>query len=649
MLLLFKIALRHGRHFLLLGVTFSFMLLVSLSSNVEMMSVGVLTNSGSDFFTLFGEERDGVIESTSQVSHQQVEQRWGEISQGDSISKKDARSFMMKRKDRNPLNYVMAWLGERMLWSNDLSRLAILLIFVAIVKAASLFGSQFSKQLVMIRVARDLRERYFGHIHTLSMDFYQKYNVGNLVSRISLDAQSIAQGVNAALTTYVQTPIMVVSSLTVCLFLSLKLSLLIFLAFPAVILPILYFARRLKKVARRQQRLSEGSIATLVDLLSGIQTVKLFAREALSLAKYGSYNERQARLETKGARYGFLSRPVLHLASTFMLSGLILYGLYVAEMRVSEILVFCGTVYLMYEPIKRLNDENIHIQRGAAAAERMNEVLAMTPQVMDLPSAAEMTSFEGEIEFRDVWFRYEEQWILKGISFKIRKGESVALVGPTGGGKSTIVQLLPRLFEPQRGEILIDGKPLSHYTSDSLREQIAFVPQKPFLFMDTVAENIAFGRDYSEEEIETASKRAHAHEFIDLLPNRYQTQIAERGNSLSGGQQQRLAIARALVKNSPILVMDEATSALDAVSEAKIRQAVTELHGSVTQILIAHRLTTVEDVDRILYIENGQLVSEGPKEELLTKSPQFRSMWEAMFGVSELAEEPVSQSLATES
>ena len=241
--------------------------------------------------------------------------------------------------------------------------------------------------------------------------------------------------------------------------------------------------------------------------------------------------------------------------------------------------------------------------------------------------------FENSIEFDHVWFAYQGEWVLKDVSFNIKKGQTVAIVGPTGAGKSTIVQLLPRLYEVQQGEIRIDGKPLKMYKQKSLREQIAFVSQKPFLFYDTVGANIAFGRNFSREEIEGAARRAYADEFICRLPQKYDTLLAEAGQNLSGGQQQRLAIARALVKNAPILILDEATSALDALSENRIKKAILSLHGEVTQILIAHRLATIEHADKIIYLERGQKIAEGTREELLQTCEEFKLMWEALYRI----------------
>jgi ABC-type multidrug transport system fused ATPase/permease subunit len=297
-------------------------------------------------------------------------------------------------------------------------------------------------------------------------------------------------------------------------------------------------------------------------------------------------------------------------------------------MTVGQLLTFCGLLHMFYEPVKKFAEENANVQKGIVAAERMFEVLHLKPLIEDRDGAIDLTGFKNIIEFDHVWFKYRDEWVIRDVSFTVKRGEVVALVGATGAGKSTLVQLLPRLYEVQRGEIRIDGIPLNAITQKSLREQIAFVPQKPFLFFDTVAENIAFGRSFSPEEIEEAARKAYAHEFIVELPQQYNTLLAEMGKTLSGGQQQRLAIARALVKKAPILVMDEATSSLDAISEKRIKTAMEELHGQVTQILIAHRLSTIEHADKIIFFDRGRKLGEGSLQELLGSCLPFRILWE---------------------
>jgi ABC-type multidrug transport system fused ATPase/permease subunit len=514
--------------------------------------------------------------------------------------------------------------------SDNVSYLAIFLVCVALFKATTLFAQRYTTRLIAIELSRDLRQNYFEHIQLLPMEFYQKYHIGTLSSRAVGDAAMIAEAINACLINYLQTPFTIVTTLSLCFLASWKLSLIIFFGFPLIIFPIIFLAKRVKRVSKQIQKNQETFASILIDFLAGIQTVKVFAMENFSLKKYREQNEKMAMLERKSARYDLSSRPIIHTVAMSFLAVTMLYGLYGLQMNVADVLVYCGLLYLFYEPIKKFAEENSHIQRGIAAAERMYDVMNQHPQIQDHAGALSMEGFHDAIEFKDVWFRYEENWILKGVTFKVKKGQTVAIIGPTGSGKSTIVQLLPRLYDIEKGEIHIDGKTLDSYTQRSLRESIAFVPQKPFLFYDTVAANISYGRPFSDEEIKEAACKAHADEFICKLPEGYQFELAEAGKNLSGGQQQRLAIARALVKKAPILVMDEATSSLDVMSENHIKTALNQLKGQVTQIIIAHRLSTIADADKIIYLDHGVKVAEGTKDELLVSCPAFKQMWMTM-------------------
>ncbi len=529
---------------------------------------------------------------------------------------------------------VFDYLNSLLPIRDNVGNLALFLIFVALFKATTMFVHRFSTKLIAIRVSRDLRLAYFVHIQSLPMEFYQKYNMGSLSSRVVGDAVQIAESINACLVNYIQTPFTVVTTMTLCFLMSWKLSLIIFIGLPLLLFPILFLAKRVKQVSKQIQQNQERFASVLLDFLGGIQTVKIFAMEDFSLRKYSEQNQRMAALEQKNARYDLSTRPIVHTIAMFFVALALIYGLYFLHMTVSEVFVFCGLLYLFYEPIKKFAEENSHIQRGIAASERMFEVMALKPRVSDQEQAAVLTHFEGPIEFENVWFRYQDEWVLKGLSFTIQKGETVAIVGPTGAGKSTIVQLLPRLYDVQKGEIRINGRPITCFTQKSLRDLIGFVPQRPFLFLDTVSENISYGRKFTPEQIQEAAIRAHADEFICRLPQGYQTELSETGKNLSGGQQQRLAIARALVKNAPILVMDEATSALDTISENYIKTAIQQLRGQITQIIIAHRLSTIEDADRIIYLEKGEKIAEGTCQELLNNCEGFRMMWEMMHHTS---------------
>ncbi len=631
MRLVLQAALRAKQHLALAFMAFLTLILLTVASSLEMFSLGVLTNNGADFFALFPTEetKDGVIG----VSLSQVEENWHKIEENDTalITKRSASSYISSQTKGNPLIWILSKLKEKSWFSSNILAMVLLLLFVSIFKAVWLFASRYSTQLLSIRISRDLRQQYFQHIQSLPMSFYQKHNIGSLSSRVVGDAGQIAVSINACLTNYLQTPFTVGSSLSICFYISWKLSLVIFLGLPLIILPVMILAKRVRKVSRQLQSNQEKFTSVLLDFLTGIQTVKIFAMESFSFKKYKEQNDRMAHLESKTAKYGLLARPILHAITTLCLAVIVLFGLYTLRMSVSQLLVFCGILHLVYEPVKKFAEENNNVQKGVVAAERMFEVLDLKPNIEDKAEAAELTGFSDSIEFDRVWFRYEGQWVLKDVSFTVKKGETVALVGPTGSGKSTLVQLLPRLYEVERGEIRIDGKPLNFYTQSSIREKIAFVSQRPFLFIDTIEENITVGKKVSKEIIEQASRRAHAEEFIMRLPNKYETLLTDLGQNLSGGQQQRLAIARALVRNAPILVLDEATSSLDAMSENHIKKAIQSLQGEVTQIIIAHRLSTIEHADKIIYIDQGEKIAEGTKAELLLTCAPFREMWEIMY------------------
>lgn len=632
MRLLFRLAFKNHKHRALLALTVMAMCLLTLATQLEIFSLGVITKKGPDFFELFASLKEGQLEKSDVVTKEDVETRWKEIDKENKgeITKSEAESYLAKKKRKNFIDQAILQMNEIFPIEGNIKNLAIMILVVAIFKAIMLFTQRFATRLVAIRISRDLRQDYFEHIQSLSMSFYQKHNIGTLSARVVGDASVIAEAVNAALVNYLQTPYTVVTTLTLCFLTSWQLSLIIFFGFPTILFPIIFLAKRVKRISKQIQQNQERFSSVLIDFLTGIQTVKVFAMEDFSLRKYREQNHGMAVLEQKSARYDLSSRPVVHTLGMFFLATVLLYGLYVLGMGVSDVLFYGGLLWVFYEPVKKFAEENGHIQRGISAAERMIEVLESKPQIQDNPKALELKEFSSEIEFDHVWFRYEEEWILKGISFKVPKGKTVAIVGPTGAGKSTIVQLLPRLYDVQEGEIRIDGVPIKMLTQRSLRENIAFVPQKPFLFLDTIYENITFGRPFSQEEVYEAARKAYADEFITQLPLGYQTELNDAGKNLSGGQQQRLAIARALVKKAPILIMDEATASLDPISENRIKVAIEQLKGEVTQIIIAHRLSTIEDADKIIYLEKGKKVAEGTKEELLEFCDGFRLMWEML-------------------
>ncbi|MEX0962366.1 MAG: ABC transporter ATP-binding protein [Simkaniaceae bacterium] len=628
MKLLLKAALRTKKHVLLLTLNVLTLLALTFASQMEMFAFGVITNTGVDFFELFGEGK-----ASYEISQEDVIEKWTQVESGEEnlITRKSASSYLAQKDGQNFLGKLIFSVRSRFHVEESFELIIGTLIFVAMFKAIFLFYSRYVTQVLSIKISRDLRKDYFAHIQKLPMSFYQKYNLGSLSTRVGADASQIALSLNSCVTNYLHTPFNIVSTLLICFYISWKLSLVIFVGLPLIVIPVILVTRKVKQITRRWQKHQETFTSTLIDFLNGIKTVKIFSMEDFAQKKYEEHNNKMAYLETKTAKYDLLTRPILHTVTMLCLVAVIFFGLYVLKMSISELLVYCGMLHLFYEPVKKFAEENANIQKGVVAAERLFEVLLLKPQNEDEKGAIELDDFKESIEFDKVWFAYEERWVLKDLSFEVKKGETLAIVGATGAGKSTLVELLPRLHDVQKGEIRIDGIPIKRYTKKSLRGQISFVSQKPFLFFDTIAANISYGSSMPEKEIFAAAKSAYADEFIRELPQKYLTHLAEMGQNLSGGQQQRLSIARALAKQAPILILDEATSALDALSENRIKQAIIDLHGSLTQIIIAHRLTTIEHADRIIFLEQGQKIAEGTKDELLESCPTFRLMWETHF------------------
>lgn len=632
MKLLFKTAFQDPKIKCLVFFAVLSMIFLTLASQLEIFALGVITKKTPGFFEMFAPISDGKLVPQDQVTFDAVAERWNAIAGAptEPITKDQAIHYVSGQKSRDFIGRASLFFDQLFSLSDNIENLALFFIVVALLKAMTLFFYRYVAKLIAIFVSKDLRQRYFEHIQLLPMSFYQKYQIGSLSSRVVTDAFLISESMNACLVNYIQTPFTVVTTLTLCFLTSWQLSLIMFLGFPLIVFPIFFIARRIKKVSKQILSNQEGFLSLLIDFISGIQTVKVFSMEGFSLRKFVEQNDKLAALEKKSARYDVSSRPIVHTIAMSFLATALIYGLYVLQMNISEVIFFCGLLYVFYEPIKKFAEENNNIQRGVAAAERMMEVLDLKPLIEDREGAKNLEGFKERIEFDNVWFRYDEEWVLKGLSFTVEKGKTVALVGPTGAGKSTVIQLLPRLYDVNSGEIRIDGTPITHYTQKSLRDALAIVPQKPFLFVDSVASNVSYGQKFTLAQVQNAAAKAYADEFIRRLPQGYNTILAEAGKDLSGGQQQRLTIARALFKNAPILIMDEATSALDAVSEEHIKTAIHGLRGEVTQMIIAHRLSTIEDADKIIYIDGGVKIAEGTKEELLQTCSGFRLMWETM-------------------
>ena len=610
-----------------LVLTLVFGLGLTVASQLELLSLGIAANRGPDFFELFSPK--GQKKATT-VTYDQLLETWKEIDETKKgeVSSEDVSAYLEKTEKGGIVSKGTALIQRWIPVHKHIWALVLLIALASLFKAITLFAYRFGAKLFSIYVCRDLRQSYFEHIQRLPMSFYHEHNIGALSSRTVNDAYIIADAIQSTLANYIQTPFAVISTLALCFAISWQLSCIVFFGLPFLVCPIIFIAKKIKKFSKQIQKKQEAFSSVLVEFLSGIQTIKLYAMENFSLKKYKEHNDAMAHLEIRSARYDVGSRPILHTIGMLFLITALLFGLWGLKLQLPEVLLFCGLLVVVYEPIKKFAEENGRIQRGVAACERLYEVLDLNPSIQDEKDAKTEVPFEKELAFNAVSFGYgKERIVLSDVSFKVTKGEMIAIVGPTGGGKSTIVSLFTRLFEVDQGSITIDGVPIQQFTQRALRDFFAVVPQRPFIFHDTVRENICYGRTFSDEAVYKAARKAHAEDFIQDLPERYETFLAEGGKSLSGGQQQRLAIARALIKQSPILVLDEATSALDPSSELQIKMALKELKGMVTQIVIAHRLSTIEDADRIIVIDEGRKVGDGTKKELLASCPTFQKIW----------------------
>lgn len=640
MKLLLKLLLKSRKHLVLFIAVGFGVIGLSLASQLEVFSVGVVVKTGSDFFLVFGKEKEnGKLSKVSEISFENIESRLREIQSDTTklLTKEAVDEYVAKHSKKSFIQKSIDWLDKHFHIHRNLGALAIFLFFVAIFKAIFLFTNRFCAQLIAIRISKDIRLSYFQCFQSLPFSFYNHHDVGNLTSRINADAHQIAISVNSLFINYLYAPIIFISSIVSCLCISFKLCLLVFLGFPLLVLPVLYIARRIKFLAKLFLKKQEKFSSILVEFLTGIMTAKLFQTEDYILSKYKKENDAMAFLEERSALYALSARPILHAVSSLFFALIMIAGLYKFSIPPEELLIFCGMLYVAYEPCKKFADENNNIMKGIAAAERFNELVTIKKSSQEEIKENNLLefSFKNEIRFKNVSFDYNGISVLNNISFSIKKGETIGIVGPTGSGKSTLIKLLPKLYDSFTGDILIDGISIFEISSSSLRKYISYVPQSSFLFSDSIWNNLTFGKNFSEEEIDCAIKQARLDDFISSLPNKYDFQIEESGKNLSGGQQQRLAIARALLKNFSILILDEATSALDSINESYIKFALEELKGKKTQIIIAHKLSTLDFVDKIIYLERGHLIAEGTKEELLESCPEFKKMWQ--YGRQELS------------
>ncbi|MCX5898090.1 MAG: ABC transporter ATP-binding protein [Proteobacteria bacterium] len=516
----------------------------------------------------------------------------------------------------------------------DSTMLAVIpfaLILAFLLKGSFDYGQEYLMGYVGNRVVTDIRDALYRHTQHLSLAFFHKITTGMLMSRIANDIGVLQRSVSDSIAKVMMNCFLIIGLTGVAFYQNWRLACVCFLILPWVMIPITRFGKKSKRYSRRSQE-KIGHISTfLTETISGNRIVKAFCMENYENARFADENNRLFRIKIKTLKVSALSSPVIQSVGGLMAAATIYYGgsgVISGDITTGQFFSFIAALGMLYKPVQSMNKVNQQIQEGMAAAVRVFAIFDTVPDIADAPGATPMPLIQEALEFRAVSFRYEEKPVLRDVSFRVNAGKTVAIVGPSGAGKTTIANLILRFYDVVSGGVFIDGVDIRERTIKSVRDQMAIVTQDTILFNDTVLNNIAYGsRDKTEQQIIDAARAAFAHDFIEHLPQGYQTIIGEQGARLSGGQRQKIAIARAILKGAPILILDEATSSLDSRSEKELQRALENLMQGKTTIMIAHRLSTVRNADRIIVMSDGTIAEEGSHEELLQQKGIYYSMY----------------------
>lgn len=534
--------------------------------------------------------------------------------------------------------YLSGPLVKKLFATKDWSLIQLLpvaIIAIFLVRGLARYVNDYfirtSGQLAIQDIRNELYRRNMG----LGLGYFSRNQTGALMSRVLNDVSLMQEGVANVITGLFRDGLGAVFLLGVIFYLNWKLALIAFLVLPATVYPAQKIGRRIKNAVRQSQEKIGDLASILQESYAGIKVVKAFSMEGREIEKFGEANRGFYHFLRKSIKYEGMAVPIMELLTSLGIAAVVWASIAMIRngtLTPEAFLSFIAAMIFLYNPIKKLNSTYNTLQRALAAADRVFESMDMEPEIIDPPSPLPLTRAEGRVELVKVSFRYEDENVLTDVSLRADRGEIVALVGPSGGGKSTLVSLLTRFYDVSQGAVLIDGIDIRSLRQRDLLNQIALVDQETILFNDTIANNIRYGRlDASDADVEAAARAAFAHDFIAEMPEGYRTSIGDRGVRLSGGQRQRICIARALLKNAPILILDEATSALDTESEQMVQQALNNLMKNRTTFVIAHRLSTIVNADKIVVLEKGRIVESGSHSELLARDGVYNKLYQMQF------------------
>ena len=523
--------------------------------------------------------------------------------------------------------------------TDALLRICIIVLITFLLKNIFGYLQAYFLSYVEQGTMKDLRDRAYTHLHQLPMSYFKQERVGNLISRITNDVNVVQNSISAAFLNLIREPLTIIVFIGIALSISWQLTLLAFVILPFSMFIITWVGIKLRKHSSVVQAKMADITSILQETISGVKIVKAFGMEEYENKKFMTETRSFFRMMLRIVRIRNASSPITEFLSVIVGVVIIYYGgvlvLQHQSLKASEFLGFLFAIFQLMPPIKELSTVNNRIQESSAAGDRIFEIIDTEPAIVDVPGAKDIKEFKESISFDNISFSYDDspEIILNKLNFTVKRGEIIALVGPSGGGKSTFVDLIPRFYDPTSGRITIDGKDIKEVSLSSLRALMGIVTQETYLFNESIKNNIAYGLgNYPEEKIIAAAKAANAHNFIMEMPRGYDTVIGERGLKISGGQRQRLSIARAILKNPEIMIFDEATSALDNESEQLVQEAIERMMVNRTTFVIAHRLSTIRNATRILVLDRGNIIQMGKHDDLIKdEKGLYKKFYEMQF------------------